>query len=118
MVVYKSQPCSNKSLLEASSMMLFMQGIKMDIIENRSTSTNTQTFPCLVEGNLYRYSMEKTSQGFTWEEDECKSLNLDGRFGNDIINGQFDIPVNVRSKIWLVEVIMEYYQYLIHEHFP
>jgi hypothetical protein len=42
--------CSNKILEVASNMILFFHVVKMFIFDNRSTTTNTKSFPCLVEG--------------------------------------------------------------------
>jgi hypothetical protein len=44
---------SKKSLAMASAMILFLQAIIMDIFKNLSTTTKTQSFPCLVEGRLH-----------------------------------------------------------------
>jgi hypothetical protein len=41
---------SKKSLVVASAVIFFLQAIIMDIFENLSTTTKTQSFPCLVEG--------------------------------------------------------------------
>jgi hypothetical protein len=41
---------SKKSLVVASTVMLFLQATIITILENRSTTTKTQSFPCLVEG--------------------------------------------------------------------
>ena len=40
---------SNKSLAVASAVIFFLQATIMAIFENLSTTTNTQSFPCLVE---------------------------------------------------------------------
>jgi hypothetical protein len=41
---------SKKSLAVASAVIFFLQAIIMDIFENQSTTTKTQSLPCLVEG--------------------------------------------------------------------
>jgi len=41
---------SNKILTVASIVILFLQDARMAILENLSTTTKTQSFPCLVEG--------------------------------------------------------------------
>ena len=41
---------SKKSLAVVSAVIFFLQAIIMAIFENRSTTTKTQSFPCLVEG--------------------------------------------------------------------
>jgi hypothetical protein len=41
---------SKKSLVVDSAVIFFLQAIMMDIFENRSTTTKTQSLPCLVEG--------------------------------------------------------------------
>src|ERR1700722_5529976 len=41
---------SKKSLAVASAVIFFFQAIIMAIFENLSTTTKTQSFPCLVEG--------------------------------------------------------------------
>ena len=42
--------CSKKILVVASAMIFFLQAAIMAIFENLSTTTKTQSFPCLVEG--------------------------------------------------------------------
>ena len=41
---------SNKSFVVAFAVILFLQATIMAIFENLSTTTKTQSFPCLVEG--------------------------------------------------------------------
>ena len=41
---------SKKSLAVASAVIFFLQASIMDIFENLSMNTKTQSFPCLVEG--------------------------------------------------------------------
>jgi hypothetical protein len=41
---------SKKSLAVSVTVMFFLQAVRMAIFENRSTTTNTQSFPCLVDG--------------------------------------------------------------------
>ena len=41
-----------KSLVMAFAMILFLQATIMAIFENLSTTTKTQSFPCLVEGRF------------------------------------------------------------------
>jgi hypothetical protein len=54
MMVYGIQKCthtrSKKILAVASIVILFLQVVKMAILENRSTTTKTQSLPFLVEG--------------------------------------------------------------------
>jgi hypothetical protein len=54
MMVYGVHKCthtrSKKSLVVASVVMLFLQATRITILENRSTTTKTRSFPCLVEG--------------------------------------------------------------------
>jgi hypothetical protein len=41
--------CSKKILVVALVVILFLQVVRMAILENQSTTMNTQSFPCLVE---------------------------------------------------------------------
>jgi hypothetical protein len=41
---------SKKSLVVSAAVMLFLQAVRMAIFENRLTTTNTQSLPCLVDG--------------------------------------------------------------------
>lgn len=41
---------SNKSLVVAYVLILFLRVVRMDILENLSMTMTTQSFPCLVEG--------------------------------------------------------------------
>jgi hypothetical protein len=41
--------CSKKSLTLSGALMLFLQVVRMVIFENRSTTTNMQLFPSLVD---------------------------------------------------------------------
>jgi hypothetical protein len=40
---------SKKSLVVSVVLIVFLQDVRMAIFENRSTTTNTQSFPCLVD---------------------------------------------------------------------
>jgi hypothetical protein len=40
---------SKNSLVISVILMLFLQAMRMAIFKNRSTTTNTQSFPCLVD---------------------------------------------------------------------
>jgi hypothetical protein len=55
---------SKKSLEIYSSLIFFLQAVRMTIFKNRSTNTNTQSFPFLVDGRQYMQSIEMDSQGF------------------------------------------------------
>jgi hypothetical protein len=41
---------SNKILAVSVTVMFFLQAVRMDIFKNPSTTTNTQSFPYLVDG--------------------------------------------------------------------
>jgi hypothetical protein len=41
---------SKKSLVVSATVIFFLQDVRMAIFENRSTTTNTKSLPCLVDG--------------------------------------------------------------------
>jgi hypothetical protein len=45
--------------------MLFLQATKITILEKRSKTTKTQSFPRLVDGRLDMYSIEIVSHGLS-----------------------------------------------------
>jgi hypothetical protein len=55
---------SKKRLAVASTVMFFLQATRIAILENRSTTTKTYSFPFLVEGRPDMYSIEMDSKGF------------------------------------------------------
>jgi hypothetical protein len=57
--------CLKKSLVVASAVILFLQAIRMAILENRSMTTKTKSLPCLVEGRPDMYYIEMDSQGLS-----------------------------------------------------
>jgi hypothetical protein len=44
---------SNKRLEISTAVIFFLQAVRMAIFKNRSTTTNTHSFPCLVDGRPY-----------------------------------------------------------------
>jgi hypothetical protein len=44
---------SKKILTVSVIVIFFLQAVRMAILENRSTTTNTQSFPCLVDDKTY-----------------------------------------------------------------
>jgi hypothetical protein len=60
-----SQTHSKKSLAVASTVMLFFQATKIAILEKRSTTTETQSFPRFMDGRPDMWSTEMDSHGLS-----------------------------------------------------
>jgi hypothetical protein len=60
-----TQTRSNNILVVASIVMLFLQATRITILEKRSTTTKTQSFPLLVDERLDMYSIDMDSHGLS-----------------------------------------------------
>jgi hypothetical protein len=60
-----TQTRSKKSLAVASVVMLFLQETRISILEKRSTTTKTKSFPLLVDGRPNMYYIEMDSHGLS-----------------------------------------------------
>ena len=60
-----TQNRSKNILAVASAVMLFLQAITITILEKRSKTKKTQSFPCLVDGRPDMYSIEMDSHGLS-----------------------------------------------------
>jgi len=80
----------------ASVVILFLQAVKMAIVENLSTTTNTQSLPCLVEGRP-TYSPSRWIPKVDQEYAEgVQAFLLNGCFDNGVGGARSDLLTNIQ----------------------
>jgi hypothetical protein len=100
---------SNKSLVVASTKMLFLQATRIAILEKRSTTTKTQSFPLLVDE---RPNMDEFPQPIRSRQRGVQTMFLSGQFGNSTGGARPDILVDILSKFWPVKMFLQHDHYL------
>jgi hypothetical protein len=103
---------SKKSLAVAFVVMLFLQATRIIILEKRSTTTKTQSFPHLVDEARHVVH----GYGFPWPVRNRKrgvhASFLSGRFGNNTSSVGDDILADLLSKFHPVEMFLQHFHYL------